>query len=62
MYIETMKNMLQKIPVGIPKSLSYKEKIQSLLHDVGGDWYMNKLNDNFPHPKKRKLNKKAQEK
>ena len=40
MFFENMKNMFQKIPVELPKLLSHKGKSQSLLHDIGGDWYM----------------------
>ena len=38
-----MKCMFQKIPVEIPKPLSHRGKLQSLLHDIGGDWYMNMI-------------------
>ena len=61
-YFETMKKLFHKIPVELPKPPSTKEKHQSLLHAIGGGWYMNKLNDKIPLPKKRKLIKKAQEK
>ena len=37
------------------------EKHQSLLHYIGGVWYLNKLNQNLPPIKKRKLSKKSQE-
>ena len=40
MYIETMKGLYEKIPVKLPKPQSLKEKFQSLLHDIGGEWYM----------------------
>ena len=44
MYSETMENMLQKIPVKLPKPVNHKGKSQPLVHDIGGGWYMNKLN------------------
>ena len=54
--------MFQKIPVELPKPLSHKEKLQSLLHAVGGGWQMSKLNEKLPPLKKQKLRKKTQEK
>ena len=62
MYIETMKNMLQKILVEIHKLLSHKGKLQSLLHAIGRYLYMNKLNKNLRPLRKLKLSKKVQEK
>ena len=52
-----MKSMFQNIPVELPKSFSHKGKLQSLLPDIGGDWYMNKLNGNLLPLKKQKLSK-----
>ena len=50
----------QKTPVEIPKPLSYREKYQSVLHTIGGGWYINKLNENLPPLNKSKLSKKTQ--
>ena len=47
-----MKNMFQKIPVELPEPPIPKEKHQSLLHAVGGGWYMNKLSEKLPPLKK----------
>ena len=54
--------MFQKTPVDLPKELSYKKKRQSLLHAIGGGWFMNKINDKLPPLKKRKISKRLQEK
>ena len=47
MYIETMKYLYDKIPVQLPKPQSLKEKRQSLSHDIGGEWYMEKKIKSF---------------
>ena len=59
MYIFSMKNF-QKIPVELPKPSSPKEKHQSLLHAIGGGWYVEKLSQKLIPLKKRKLSKKSQ--
>ena len=40
--IETMLDLLNQITVQLPKSLMLNGKIQSLLHIIGGYWYMKK--------------------
>ena len=55
MYFFPMKNMFHKTPFEIPKPPSPKEKHQSLLHSIGGGWY---ISENIPPPNKRKLSKK----
>ena len=55
-----MKNMFQEIPVELPKPPIPKVKHQSLLHYIGGGWYMNKLSENLQPLNKSKLSKKAQ--
>ena len=57
MYFETIKKLFQKIPVELLKPPSPKGKIQSLLHSIGGGWYMKKLNENLLPLKKRKPEK-----
>ena len=47
MYIYAMEKMIMKTPVELPKPSSPKEEHQSLLNDVGGGWYMNKLSHNL---------------
>ena len=55
MYFQTMDSMFHKIPVKIPKPFILKKKRKHLLHAIGGECYMNKLNENLPPLKKRKL-------
>ena len=47
-----------KIPVELPKPSSPKEKHQSLLHAIGGGWYVKKLGQNIPPLKKKIINQK----
>ena len=42
MYYETMTKLFQKIPVELTKPPSHKEKLQLLLHAIGGDCFMEK--------------------
>ena len=54
--------MFQKIPVELPKPDSPKERNQSLLHDIGGGWYMKKLCEKLVPLNKSRRIKKPQEK
>ena len=54
-----MEELFHKIPVEIPNQHSPKEKRKSLLHSIGGGWYVDKLGQNLPPLKKRKLIKKG---
>ena len=47
-----------EIPVNLPNKPSPKEKLRSLLHAIGGGWYVEKLGQNIPPLKKRKLSPK----
>ena len=60
MYVFNMKKLFQKIPFGLPKQPSRKEKRKSLLHAIGGGWYVNKLGQKLPPLKKSILIKKNQ--
>ena len=62
MYFFTMKIMFQKNPVDIHKPPIPKEKHQSLLHAIGGGWYMNKLSEKILPLEKNKIIKKSQKK
>ena len=53
--------MFHKIPVKLPNKSITKEKLKSLLHSIVGGWYVEKLGQNLPLLKKRKLSKKIQE-
>ena len=50
--------MFNKTPVELPKPLTQRGKCQSLLHAIGGGWYMNKLNENILPPKRTETKKK----
>ena len=50
-----MKKLFQKIPVELPNKPSPKEKYKSLLHAIGGGWYVEKSVQNIPPLKKSKL-------
>ena len=52
-----MKELFQKTPVEFPKQPSPKEKLQSLLHAIGGNWYVKKSGQKLPPLKKIKLRK-----
>ena len=54
--------MFQKIPVELTKPPSPNLKNPSLLHAIGGGWYMNKLSEKIPTLNKIKQSKKSQEK
>ena len=58
MYIETMKGLFEKIPAQLPKPQILREKRQSLLHDIGGEWYMKKINEKLSPLKKKKAKNK----
>ena len=55
-----MNKKIQKIPAELPNQPIPKEKRKSLLHAIGGGWYLKKLGQKLPPLKKRKLSKKAQ--
>ena len=52
-----MKKLFQKIPVELPNKPSPKEKRKSLLHAMGGGWYVEKFRQKLPPLKKSKLSK-----
>ena len=60
-YINSMKYMFMQIPQNVEIALTPKEKIQKLLTDIGGGWYMAKSSRGLPPLKRKKLSKKAQE-
>ena len=59
MYLCSMKHLFLKIPVEVHKQPSPKEKYQSLLHAIGGGWYVNKLGQKIPPLNKTKLSQKT---
>ena len=42
-YITAMKEMLKQIPQTMSKTLPPKQKVQKLMTDIGGGWYMGKF-------------------
>ena len=59
LYTHYTEELFQKIPVKIPNQPSPKEKRKSLLHAIGGGWYMDKLGQKIPPLKKMKLSRKG---
>ena len=49
MYIRAMKKIFQKIPTIKSKPLSQGKKIQKLMTEIGGGWYMEKLLRDYHH-------------
>ena len=60
MYVLNMSKLFQKILVEINKQPSPKGKRKSLLHAIGGGWYVNKLGQKLPPLRIRRLRKKNQ--
>ena len=58
MYFQNLECMFQKITFKLPKPLTLKERRKKLPFAIGFEWYMNKLNENLPPLRKRKLSKK----
>ena len=52
--------MFHKISVELLNSSIPKGKLESLLHAIGGGWYVHKLCQKLPQIKERKLRKKGQ--
>ena len=43
MYNKNMKEMFNQIPTTMIKALSPKQKVQKIMTQIGGRWYMEKL-------------------
>ena len=56
-----MEKMFMQIRQNVERSPTSKEKIQKLLTDIGGGWYLAKSARGLPPLKRTKLSKKAQE-
>ena len=61
-YINAMKDMFKKIPQTMSKPLTPKQKVQKLITDIGGGWYMGKSAKGLPQLRIPKPNKKSQDK
>ena len=53
--------MFRKIPQTIKIALNPKQKVQKLMTDISGGWYMEKIVKGLPQLRRTKLSKKAQE-
>ena len=42
-YSKSMKEMLKQIPLTMIKVLTPKQKVQKIMTEIGGKWYMEKL-------------------
>ena len=59
-YINAMKEMFMQLPQTVEISLTPKQKIQKLMTDNGGGWYMEKSARGLPPLKRIKPSKKSQ--
>ena len=53
--------MFKQIPQNVEKLLTSRGKIQKLMIDIGGGWYLKKCARGLPPLKRKKLSKKSQE-
>ena len=60
-YINAMKEIFKQILQPISKALTPKQKVQKLMTDIGGGWYMEKSAKGLPPLSRTKLSKKSQE-
>ena len=56
-----MKYISKQIPLTMKKALTPKQKVQKLMTDIGGGWYMGKSAKGLPPLSRTKLVKKSQE-
>ena len=49
MYNKATKKMSKQIPLTIIKALIPKQKVQKLMIEIGGGWYMEKLLRDYHH-------------
>ena len=56
-----MKDMFVQIPQTVKIVLTPKQKVQKLMTDIGGGWYMDKSARGLPPLRRTRLSKKAQE-
>ena len=58
--INATEEMFNQIPKTMKKALTPKQKVQKLMTDIGGGWYMEKSDKGLPPLRRTKLSKKAQ--
>ena len=61
-YITDMKEMFKQIPTIMTKPLIQRQKVQKLMTEIGGVWYMKKITKVLPPLRIPKLGKKEQDK
>ena len=61
-HITAMKEISRKIPLTMIKALNQKQKVQKLMTEIGGGWYMEKFSKGLPPLRRPTLSKKAQDK
>ena len=61
-YSIAMKDMFKKIPTTMMKPLSPRQKLQKLMTEICGGWYMERITKVLPPLKIPKLSGKSQEK
>ena len=57
-----MKDMFQKIFIVMVNALTSKQKVQKVMTEIGGGWYMGKITKGKPPLIIPKLSKKSQDK
>ena len=60
MYNKDTKEMFKQITTTMKKPLSPKQKVQKVITEVGGGWYMEKNDKGLPPLRRPKLRKKVQ--
>ena len=55
-----MIDMFKQIPTMMTKPLSPIQKLQKLMTEIGGGWYLEKITKRLPPIRRSKLSKKAQ--
>ena len=58
-YINSMNKMFKPIPLIVKKALTPKQKVQKLMTDIGGGWYMETFSKVLPPLSRTKLSKKS---
>ena len=61
-YITAMKEMSKQISITAIKAFTSKQKVQKLMIEIGGGWYMKKSAKVLPPLRRSTLSKKAQDK
>ena len=57
-YVNATKEMFKQIHITMKKSLTPKQKVQKLMTDIGGGWYIEIFSEGLPPLRRTKLSKK----